>query len=156
MVGERSRQLAASDPAQGQRRQRVEAEPACVEGLQWLRRPGRAVAAAQEELLVDVHRQRRRLVLELAVPAGDQLHRRTGVPALLQDLPGDSGRGCFPGVGLAARQGPPAVGFLPHRQHVVAVVEDGAEDVDLRGGIAGVTAELDRQLASRAAAAFAC
>jgi hypothetical protein len=91
MVGHGPLELAVIDAAQGQRRQRTEAEPAHVERLKRRRRLNGAVAAAEEEQLVDVHRQGRRIVLELTIPAGDQLHRRAVIPGFLQDLPGNRG-----------------------------------------------------------------
>src|SRR6516162_9596153 len=83
MMGQRPLELAVIDPAQGQRRQGVETEPADVEGLQRRRRLHGSVTAAEEEQLVHVDRQRRRIALQVTVPAGDQLHRRAVVPGLL-------------------------------------------------------------------------
>ena len=36
--------------------------------------------------------------------------------------------------------------------HALVIIEDGTADVDLRRGVAGITAELDSELVSRTAA----
>lgn len=68
-------ELAVINAAEGQRRQRMDVEPADIESLQRRWRLHGALAAAEEKQLVDVDREGRRIVLELTVPAGDQLHR---------------------------------------------------------------------------------
>ena len=68
-------ELAVINAAEGQWRQRMDVEPSNVESLQHRWRLHAALAAAEEKQLVDVDREGRRIVLELAVPAGDQLHR---------------------------------------------------------------------------------
>src|SRR6266700_1771056 len=75
VVGQCSFELAVIDAAERQRRQRVDVEPAGAEGLQRRWRLHGAVATAEAEQLVDVHRQGRRIGLDLTVPAGDQLYR---------------------------------------------------------------------------------
>src|SRR6266581_7751869 len=130
----------------------MDVEPADVESLQRRRRLHGSVAAAEEKQLVDMDRQGWRIVLELTVPAGDQLHRPAVVPGFLQNLPGDRGGRRVPRIGPATRQRPPAVTLLAHQQHPFVIVEDHTAYVDLRRGIAAITAELDSELVSRPAA----
>ena len=68
------------------------------------------------------------------------------MPGFLENLPGDCGRGRVPGIGPATRQRPPAVGLLAHQQHAFLIVEDRATYVDLRRGVAAITAELGSEL----------
>src|SRR6202167_3074916 len=146
MVRQGSLELPVIDAAEGQRRQLADGEPADIQGLQRRWRLYGPVGAAEEEQLVDVNRQGRRILLDLPVPARDQLHRRAVEPGLLEDLPGDRGRGGASRTGPAAGQRPPGVRLLLHQQNALLVVEDGAAHVDLWGGVAGITAELDREL----------
>ena len=67
-------ELAVIDAAEGRWRQRLDDELADGESLQRRWRLHGALAAAEEKQLVDVDREGRRIVLELTVPAGDQLH----------------------------------------------------------------------------------
>src|SRR5215813_6415500 len=104
MVGQRPSELTAVHAAERQRRWRRDVEPADAGGLERRGRLDGNARAAQEKQLVNVNRQGWRIVLELTVPAGDQLDRRALIPGLFENLPGDRGRGRVPRVGPAARQ----------------------------------------------------
>src|SRR5262252_3146915 len=83
--------LAVIDAPQGQRRQAGQVEPADLEGLQRRWRLHGTVAAAQEEQLVHMHRQRRRILLEFTIPARNQLYSRAVIPGFLRYLADDRG-----------------------------------------------------------------
>ena len=68
MVGQCPLELAVIDAAERQRRQRGDVEPADASGLERRWRLHGTARTAQEEQLVDVNRQRWRVVLELTVP----------------------------------------------------------------------------------------